>query len=44
MPNLLTERELTLVLVMLDLIQDKMGIDNETDWELIELNCGLGSR
>ena len=35
--NLLTERELTRVLVMLDAIQDKMGIDNETDWELLEL-------
>jgi uncharacterized membrane protein len=35
--NLLTERELTLVLVMLDSIQDKLGIDNETDWELTEL-------
>lgn len=35
--NLLTERELTRVLVMLDAIQDQLGIDNDTDWELLEL-------
>ena len=34
--NLLTERELTRVLKMLDEIQDKMGIDNEHDQELSE--------
>lgn len=35
--GLLTEYELTRVLKMLDAIQDKMGIDNETDEELIDL-------
>ena len=35
--DLLTEYELTRVLRMLDAIQDKMGIDNEEDRELAEL-------
>lgn len=35
--GLLTEYELTRVLKMLDAIQDKMGIDNETDEELLDL-------
>jgi uncharacterized membrane protein len=35
--GLLTEYELTRVLVMLDQIQDKMGIDNDADEELLDL-------
>lgn len=35
--GLLTERELTRALQMIDAIQDKMGIDNETDRELADL-------
>jgi uncharacterized membrane protein len=35
--GLLTEYELTRVLKMLDAIQDKMGIENDTDEELIDL-------
>jgi uncharacterized membrane protein len=35
--GLLTERELTRVLQMLDAIQDKMGIDNDEDSELADL-------
>jgi uncharacterized membrane protein len=35
--GLLTEYELTRVLKMLDVIQDNMGIDNDTDQELTEL-------
>ena len=35
--GLLTEHELTHVLIMLDAIQDKMGIENDTDKELLEL-------
>ena len=35
--GLLTEYELTRVLNMLDAIQDKMGIDNDNDQELIDL-------
>lgn len=35
--NLLTERELTRVLQMLDEIQDKMGIENDSDKELTML-------
>jgi uncharacterized membrane protein len=35
--GLLTEHELTRVLRMLDAIQDKMGIDNDTDTELTDL-------
>lgn len=35
--GLLTEYELTRVLKMLDAIQDQMGIDNETDTELLDL-------
>jgi uncharacterized membrane protein len=35
--GLLTEHELTRVLNMLDAIQDKMGIENDTDQELLEL-------
>lgn len=35
--GLLTEYELTRVLKMLDAIQDKMGIENDTDEELLEL-------
>ena len=35
--NLLTERELTRVLLMLDAIQDKMGIENDLDIELADL-------
>lgn len=35
--GLLTEYELTRVLKMLDAIQDKMGIENDTDQELLEL-------
>ncbi len=35
--GLLTEHELTRVLIMLDAIQDKMGIENDTDEELLEL-------
>ena len=35
--DLLIEYELTRVLRMLDAIQDKMGIDNEEDRELAEL-------
>jgi uncharacterized membrane protein len=35
--NLLTEHELTRALLMLDLIQDKLGIENDTDPELAEL-------
>jgi uncharacterized membrane protein len=38
--DLLTEYELTRVLRMLDAIQDKMGIDNEKDRELAELEMG----
>lgn len=35
--NLLTEHELTRALLMLDAIQDKLGIPNDTDPELAEL-------
>lgn len=35
--SLLTEHELTRVLKMLDAIQDKMGIENDTDQELLDL-------
>lgn len=35
--GLLTEHELTRVLQMLDAIQDKLGIDNDTDSELADL-------
>lgn len=35
--GLLTEHELTRVLVMLDAIQDKLGIDNDEDQELLDL-------
>jgi uncharacterized membrane protein len=35
--GLLTEYELTRVLNMLDAIQDKLGIDNDTDQELLDL-------
>jgi uncharacterized membrane protein len=35
--NLLTEHELTRALLMLDMIQDKLGIENDTDPELAEL-------
>ena len=35
--GLMTERELTRVLQMLDAIQDKMGIDNEQDSDLADL-------
>jgi len=35
--GLLTEYELTRVLIMLDQIQDKMGIENDHDQELIDL-------
>jgi uncharacterized membrane protein len=35
--GLLTEHELTRVLQMLDAIQDKMGIENDTDSELADL-------
>jgi uncharacterized membrane protein len=35
--NLLTERELTLVLQMLDRVQEKLGIENLDVWELSEL-------
>ena len=35
--GLLTEHELTRVLNMLDAIQDKLGIDNDTDQELLDL-------
>lgn len=35
--GLLTEYELTRVLKMLDAIQDKMGIENDTDEELLDL-------
>ncbi len=35
--GLLTEHELTRVLNMLDAIQDQMGIENDTDKELLEL-------
>lgn len=35
--GLLTEHELTRVLYMLDAIQDKMGIENDADSELADL-------
>jgi len=35
--GLLTEHELTRVLNMLDAIQDKLGIENDTDQELLDL-------
>lgn len=35
--GLLTEHELTRVLVMLDAIQDKLGIENDEDQELLDL-------
>lgn len=35
--NLLTERELTRVLIMLDQIEDRLGIDNKGDTELSDL-------
>jgi len=35
--DLLTEHELTRALLMLDMIQDKLGIENDTDSELAEL-------
>lgn len=35
--GLLTEHELTRALKMLDAIQDKLGIDNDTDKELLDL-------
>ena len=35
--GLLTEHELTRVLKMLDTIQDKLGIDNDSDHELLDL-------
>ncbi len=35
--GLLAEHELTRVLIMLDAIQDKLGIENDTDTELLEL-------
>jgi hypothetical protein len=35
--GLLTEHELTRVLQMLDAIQDKMGIENDQDSELADL-------
>ncbi len=39
--GLLSEHELTRVLKMLDAIQDKLGISNETDLELTELEADL---
>jgi uncharacterized membrane protein len=35
--DLLTEHELTRVLKMLDSIQDKLGIENDADLELLDL-------
>ena len=35
--DLLTEHELTRALLMLDMIQDKLGIENDADAELMEL-------
>ena len=35
--DLLTEHELTRALLMLDMIQEKLGIENNTDAELVEL-------
>jgi uncharacterized membrane protein len=35
--GLLTEHELTRVLQMLDVIQDKIGVENDTDSELADL-------
>ena len=35
--DLLTEHELTRVLKMLDSIQDKLGIENDNDQELLDL-------
>jgi uncharacterized membrane protein len=35
--GLLTEHELTRVLLMLDAIQDKLGIENDTDEDLLDL-------
>lgn len=35
--SLLTERELTRVLIMLDAVQDKLGIENDDDEELVDL-------
>ncbi len=39
--GLLTEHEITRVLNMLDAIQDKMGIENDTDKELLELEKNI---
>jgi uncharacterized membrane protein len=39
--GLLTEYELTRVLKMLDAIQDKMGIENDSDKELLELEMNV---
>jgi uncharacterized membrane protein len=35
--GLLTEHEITRVIKMLDAIQDKMGIENDSDMELLDL-------
>ena len=42
--NLLTEHEITRVIQMLDAIQDKLGIENDSDVELRELECNVGPR
>ena len=39
--NLLTEHELTRALLMLDAIQDKLGIENDQDSELAELETEI---
>jgi hypothetical protein len=39
--GLLTEHELTRVLHMLDAMQDKMGIENDTDSELADLEAEI---
>jgi uncharacterized membrane protein len=40
--NLLTEHEITRVLKMLDAIQDKLGIENDGDTELQQLEQNIG--
>jgi uncharacterized membrane protein len=40
--NLLTEHEITRVLKMLDAIQDKLGIENDSDTELQQLEQNVG--
>ena len=40
--NLLTEHEITRVLKMLDAIQDRLGIDNDSDTELRQLEQNVG--